>query len=114
MVEGNPPEGPQTPTPPPVAPAAVEKASSKAVASLVLGIVGVICCGFLAPVAWILAAQERKAIAEGKSPTAGSGLATAGFILGIVGTVLLILVVIVFFLQLLIGGLSLLPAILGS
>jgi len=115
MAEGTTPEGPKAPTPPPTPPVAapVEKASGKAVASLVLGIIGVLCCGLLAPVAWILAAQERKAIEEGKSPAAGSGLATAGFILGIIGTVLLILVIVIFFIQLLIGGLSILPAILN-
>ncbi|HEY7213155.1 MAG TPA: DUF4190 domain-containing protein [Thermoanaerobaculia bacterium] len=68
-----------------------QSASTQAIMSLVLGILSIVtCCGILAPIAWYLGSQEQKAIREGRSPAAGEGLAKAGMILGIIGTVLLI------------------------
>ncbi|HVT15822.1 MAG TPA: DUF4190 domain-containing protein [Thermoanaerobaculia bacterium] len=68
-----------------------QSASTQAVIALILGILGVIpCCHIFAPVAWFLGATERTAIREGRSPKAGEGFATAGMILGIIGTCLLI------------------------
>lgn len=58
---------------------------------LVLGILGVVCCGLLAPVAWVMGSSELKAIRAGTSPASGEGLSKAGMILGIIGTVLLVL-----------------------
>jgi hypothetical protein len=86
--------------PPPALPA---KASGKATTALILGILGILCCSIVAPVAWVLGSQELKDIAAGRSSAAGEGLAKAGKILGIIGTVLLILgrVWVVFF-----GGLA--------
>jgi hypothetical protein len=68
-----------------------QKASSQAVTALVLGIVGIVCCSFCAPVAWYMGGQEIKAIQEGRSPAAGEGMAKAGQILGIIGSILLVL-----------------------
>lgn len=68
-----------------------QSASTQAITSLVLGILGVICCGILAPVAWYLGNQELKAIQEGRSPVAGETLAKIGKILGIIGSILLVL-----------------------
>jgi len=86
---------PQTPGYIPIPPSAVipGKASGRAITALVLGILGVVpCCGhILAPVAWILGAMELKDITAGLAPAEGKGYATAGKILGIIGTVLLIL-----------------------
>lgn len=83
---------PPPPPPPPSAPSApAEKASGKALAALILGIVGLLCCNLLGPVAWIIGSQEKKAIARGESSKAGETMAQIGFILGIIGTVLLIL-----------------------
>ncbi|MBV8202580.1 MAG: DUF4190 domain-containing protein [Acidobacteria bacterium] len=76
--------------PPPPAPPASASASSQAITALVLGILGVICCGFAAPFAWYFGQTELRAIREGRSSTAGEGMAMAGKILGIIGTVLLI------------------------
>ena len=56
--------------------------------SLVLGILGVVCCALMAPIAWYMGSQELKAIQAGSSPVAGDGLAKAGMILGIVGTII--------------------------
>jgi hypothetical protein len=70
-------------------PAAAPSASSQAITALILGILGVLCCGLLAPIAWYIGNQELQAIREMRSPAAGEGLATAGKILGIIGTALL-------------------------
>ena len=48
--------------PPPPAPPATDKASSRATTSLVLGIVGFLCCQLCSPFAWYMGAQELKAI----------------------------------------------------
>ncbi len=75
--------------PPPPQTLPQQSASTQAITSLILGILGVICCGLMAPIAWYLGSQELKAIQAGLSPAAGDGLARAGMILGIVGTVIL-------------------------
>jgi 4-hydroxybenzoate polyprenyltransferase len=66
-----------------------EPASSRAIWSLVLGILGLILCWWLSPFAWWLGAAELRDIRDGLSPANGQGLATAGMVLGIIGTVLL-------------------------
>jgi hypothetical protein len=64
---------------PPPAPGA----SGRAIASLVLGILGIVMCGFLTAIpAAILGKMELNAIQRGESPIAGKGLATAGFWIG--------------------------------
>ena len=84
---------PQTPGYIPIPPSAVipGKASSRAVTALVLGILGLTCCGIMAPIAWMLGSTELKDIRAGLASSEGKGYATAGKILGIIGTVLLIL-----------------------
>lgn len=62
---------------------------SQATTTLVLGILGIVCCGVLAPIAWYLGKQELDAIRRGELPPAGEGSAKAGMILGIIGTILL-------------------------
>lgn len=76
---------------PPPAPPASASASREAVTALVLGILGIVCCGLVAPVAWYLGQNELRAIREGRASAAGEGMAMAGRILGMVGTALLIL-----------------------
>lgn len=49
--------------------------------------------GLFAIPAWILGKAERQAIERGESPDSGRGMAEAGYILGIIGTVLLVLAV---------------------
>ena len=80
---------PPPPPPPPSAPA--EKASSRALMSLIFGIVGFLCCSIFGPFAWMMGSKEKKAIAEGSSPKAGETMAQVGFILGIIDTAILIL-----------------------
>jgi uncharacterized membrane protein YjgN (DUF898 family) len=70
---------------------------SKATTVLVLGILGIVICGVLAPFAWSMGNDELRAIDAGRRDPANRGTANAGRILGIVGTVLLIIGVVVSF-----------------
>jgi uncharacterized membrane protein YjgN (DUF898 family) len=88
-----------------------QSSSTQAITSLVLGILGVICCGLLAPIAWFLGAQETKAIREGRSPVAGEGLAKAGMILGIIGSIILVLSICWIFFM---GGMAIVQGMLNS
>ena len=73
----------------------------KATAALVVGIVSVAGMFVLvlpvlaAPVAWVLGAQARGQIRRAPHQWGGESKATAGMVLGIIGTVLLLLVVLV-------------------
>lgn len=78
---------PVAPTPTPTPPAA--GASGRAIAALILGILSLVCMGFLTGVpAIILGSMELKAIRANQAPLAGEGVAKVGYILGIIGTVL--------------------------
>jgi|ERR1700681_3815479 len=82
--------------------------STQATTALVLGILGVMCCGLMAPIAWYLGNQELKAIQTGSSSASGEGIAKAGMILGIVGTIFLGLWLIWIFFM---GGMTVLSAL---
>ena len=100
-----------TPTLPPVIPGAVPQQSSKAVIALIIGILGIACCGLLAPVAWYLANEEVKGIDAGRLSEANRGMAQAAKILGIIGSILLVvgLLWILFF-----GGMTMIGALTGT
>jgi hypothetical protein len=66
-----------------------QSASTQAITALILGLLSLVCCPLLGPIAWYLSDQESKAITQGRSPAAGEGIAKAGFILGILGTIYL-------------------------
>ncbi|RLV56068.1 DUF4190 domain-containing protein [Aeromicrobium phragmitis] len=57
--------------------------------SMITGILGIVCCGPLAIVALVLANNARKEISQ--TGQSGSGMATAGWWLGIVGIALWVL-----------------------
>jgi uncharacterized protein DUF4190 len=78
-----------------------------AVLSLVLGIVGIVVCGIAAPFAWAQGRNAERAIA-GAPPGAysGKGMATAGKILGIIGTALLAIGVVALILLIVLGAAS--------
>ena len=78
-----------TPIIPPVIPGAVPQQASKATVAVVLGVLGIVCCGLLAPVAWYLANEEIKGIDAGRLSEANRGMAQVAKILGIVGSILL-------------------------
>ncbi|MFN8015898.1 MAG: DUF4190 domain-containing protein [Acidimicrobiia bacterium] len=67
---------------------------SGAVPALVFGILGLACCGIFGPVGLIMGARSRKRIKESNGTLGGDGLALAGFICGIIGTVSLVIGVI--------------------
>jgi Domain of unknown function (DUF4190) len=78
----------------------------KATTSLILGIVGIVCCSFVAPFAWTTGKKTVNEIDASGGRLEGRGQAQAGYILGIVGTVLLILGILFFILAAVTGGLS--------
>jgi hypothetical protein len=72
---------------------------SRATTVLVLGILGIVICSILAPIAWYLGNEEVRAIDAGRRDPTNRSTANAGRILGIIGTVLLgVGIVILFFL----------------
>jgi hypothetical protein len=70
-------------------------ASARAYASLVLGLLGLLVCILLSPLAWYLGAAEVKDIRAGLAPAGGEPVATVGMILGVIGSVLLGLIALV-------------------
>ena len=62
--------------------------------SMVLGILGITVFSPLAPIAWYLASKGRREMAAEPYRWQPSGMLTAGFVLGIIGTVLMALVVV--------------------
>ena len=91
--QDHPASAPQVPYPTP-GPAAVYPEESKAVASLVLSILGLVACGLLSPVAWYFGHQEVKAIDEGRRDPTRRDFATAGKIIGIIGTLFVVAAII--------------------
>lgn len=93
MTSPTPPTTESSPTPT-QAPAGGGRAGSssdntKAIVTLVLGILSLICCGFFTGIPAIFVGKsELKAIDEGRSPETNRSLAKVGFILGIIGTIL--------------------------
>lgn len=80
----------------------------QATTSLVLGILGVVLCGVLAPFAWVYGGRAVKEIDANPTVYGGRSEANAGRILGIVGTALLAISV------LFVLGVILLIAIAGT
>lgn len=80
---------------------------NRATTSLILGIVGLVCCPIAGPFALFIGKKELDAIKAGTGLETDRGMATAGMVLGILGTVYLVIVVlwIVFF-----GGLAFIGA----
>ncbi len=73
------------------------QSSSRATATLILGILAIACAGLFTGVpAMILGAMELKAIKAGESPKAGEGITKVGIILGAVGTLLSLLAILAF------------------
>jgi hypothetical protein len=70
--------------------------SSNATLILVLGILSLVCCGLLGPVAWIMGNNALRDIDAGLGNPNDRGLVVAGRILGIIATVLLVLVILIY------------------
>lgn len=63
--------------------------ASQATLALVFGIVGIVVFSPLAPFAWWIGGKEKRAVDAGLRNPANRGQAVAGWILGIIGTILL-------------------------
>jgi hypothetical protein len=61
----------------------------KATTSLVLGILGVVLCGIAAPFAWRMGKRTMQEIDASNGQLGGRGSAQAGYVLGLIGTILL-------------------------
>lgn len=83
--------GQNTPFQPPVSSG---ENQTLAIVSLVLGIIGIAFCQLTGPVAIITGFMARKKAAANPSEFGGEGLALAGIITGIIGTIILLLVII--------------------
>lgn len=76
---------------------------SQATTVLVLGILALVLCQILGPIAWVMGNNELAGIDAGLRPPQNRGTAQAGRILGIISTVLLIIGVVFLFLILMFG-----------
>ena len=83
----------------------------RATTALILGILGLVLCGIAAPFAWRIGKGALDDIDRSQGRVGGRGQAQAGYILGIIGTILLAISVLAFFLivVLAIGGLATSP-----
>lgn len=68
---------------------------SQATLSLILGILGLLCCQILAPVAFFIGQSSLTRIRASNGALGGAGLAQWGRILGIIGTIILALGILV-------------------
>ncbi len=59
-------------------------------AILTLGILSLVLCGFLGPIAWAMSSNDLAAIDRGELDPRGRGTVTAGRVCGIIGTILMI------------------------
>jgi hypothetical protein len=55
---------------------------------LTLGIIGLVCCASCGIIAWVMGSGDLKKMSDGSMDPSGRGLTQAGYILGIVGTIL--------------------------
>lgn len=76
---------------------------SQATTVLVLGILSLVLCQILGPIAWVMGNKELAGIDAGLRPPRNRGTAQAGRILGIISTVLLIIGIVFLFFALAIG-----------
>ena len=63
---------------------------------LILGILGLVACGVVAPFAWVMGNRVVREIDASQGRMGGRGAAQAGRICGIIGSVLLVLGVLMF------------------
>jgi hypothetical protein len=102
-----PPYQPPVPPPGPYGqyPPGARQSSSDAVTALVLGILGLVMCGpFTAIPAIFLGRKATREIDASQGRLEGRGMAQAGFVLGIVGTVVGGLALLFFVFLFLVGG----------
>jgi hypothetical protein len=111
---GTPPPPPAYGTPPPAAPygappaygapqygaapygAPVSSTNQKGLWAMILGIVGLLCCGLAAIAALVLGIQAKNEIAASGGAQTNAGQAQAGYILGIIGCALWVVGIVVY------------------
>lgn len=97
----------QPPGPPPYQqPYQPRPQAEGATTALVLGLLGLLLCQVLSPFAWMQGNKALQRIAESNGGLEGEGMAKAGQILGIIGTILLGLGVLGGLIALIIGIIS--------
>lgn len=78
--------------------AAAYPEQTQATTALVLGIIGIACCGLLGIAAWVMANNELQAISSGRRDPVNEGTAKAARVVGIVATTLIALPLLLLFL----------------
>lgn len=76
---------------------------------LIFGLLGLLFCPLFAIAAWLMGGADMNKIRAGQMDRAGEGLTQVGYILGIIGSILLVITVVVwigFFLLFVIAGLG--------
>ena len=71
--------------------AAAPPNDSQATLALILGILSILCCALVGPFAFFIGNSSRNRIQASGGTLGGYGFATAGWIMGIIGTVILAL-----------------------
>ncbi|HVN11846.1 MAG TPA: DUF4190 domain-containing protein [Kineosporiaceae bacterium] len=69
--------------------------ASQTVLAFVLGVIGLVVIQLVAPFAWVISNRELRGIDAGRRDPSNRGLAVAGKVMGIIGTVLLAIGVVV-------------------
>lgn len=100
-----------TPPPPPGYGApqgygAVPPNHPQAVTILVLGILGLVCCGPVGIAAWVMGNKALREIDANPTAYQGRGMVKAGQILGIIAVVLMVLAIVFYGLLIAAGGFS--------
>ncbi|MBH0778526.1 DUF4190 domain-containing protein [Nocardia bovistercoris] len=75
-----------------------------ATAVLILGALSILCCGIAGPVAWALGRRALDQIEESGGGYGGRAQVLVGYVLGVIGTILMIIMAIFFILILLTGN----------
>lgn len=95
---------PQTPPPGQYYQPVMYPEQSQSTVVLVLGILGLVFCQVLAPIAWYMGNTELAAIDEGRRDPTNREHANIGRILGIIGTLLIVLALAFFVIWILFAG----------
>ena len=98
-------DAPFPPSFPPPPPAGGPPAQAPgAIAALVLGILSIVLCPLCGPFAWSLGRKGELAADASGGALGGRGLATAGKVLGIIGTLFLLLLIVLLVVTISVGG----------
>ena len=71
---------------------------------LVLGVLSLLCCGALGPVAWVMGKRALDQIEMSGGVIGGRSQVLVGYVIGIVGTVMMVVVAGIFLLMLISGN----------